>query len=76
MSSKLILSFLKISEKIANCLKAARQTKKVGLITQMESPTGLINLNSVCRQGVEKDHPFRWQAIIFGSDDFLASIGK
>ena len=68
--------YSKISEKIASCMKSSGRTEKIGLITQVENPIGLINLDDVCKQGMVDDLPFRWQAIIFGSDDFLASIGK
>jgi citrate lyase subunit beta-like protein len=51
------------------------RTEKIGLITQTESAISLLNLRDVCVYGTNTDRPFSLQAIIFGSEDFLASIG-
>ena len=51
-------------------------TKKLGLITQVESALSLLNLRAVCEQGISEDRPFRFEALVFGSDDFLVSIGR
>ena len=49
--------------------------KKLGLITQVESALSLLNLRAVCEHGTSTDRPFRFEALVFGSDDFLVSIG-
>lgn len=49
--------------------------KKLGLITQVESALSLLNLHAVCEHGTSTDGPFRFEALVFGSDDFLVSIG-
>ena len=49
--------------------------KKLGLITQVESAHSLLNLRAVCEHGTSTDRPFRFEALVFGSDDFLVSIG-
>ena len=49
--------------------------KKLGLITQVESALSLLNLCAVCEHGTSTDRPFRFEALVFGSDDFLVSIG-
>ncbi|KXJ27828.1 citramalyl-CoA lyase, mitochondrial [Exaiptasia diaphana] len=62
-----------ISEKIGSLMKP--KNEKIKLITQTESAVGLLNLRDVCIYGTDPGRPFTLQAIIFGSDDFLVSIG-
>lgn len=64
---------LKISEKIGGLMQ--QRNEKINLITQTESAIGLLNLRDVCIYGTDLERPFNLQAIIFGSDDFLVSIG-
>ena len=52
------------------------RTERLGLITQVESALSLLNLRAVCEYGTSKDSPLRLGALVFGSDDFLVSIGN
>ncbi|KAK3742988.1 hypothetical protein QZH41_015616 [Actinostola sp. cb2023] len=62
-----------ISDKIGDLMKS--RAEHIHLITQAESAISLLNLRDVCMYGTEAARPFSLQAIIFGSDDFLVSIG-
>jgi len=42
----------------------------------MESAMSLLNLRAICERGTAEDRAFRFEALIFGSDDFLVSIGR
>ena len=64
---------LKIDAKITNLMKP--RSAQLGLITQVESAVGLLNLRSICDYGKSQDRTFKFEALVFGSDDFLASIG-
>ena len=45
------------------------------LITQMESAISLLNLRAICERGRAEDKAFKFEALVFGSDDFPVSIG-
>ncbi|EDO47490.1 predicted protein [Nematostella vectensis] len=62
-----------VNDKIGRLMKEKKQ--KIGLITQAESAISLLNLREVCEYGTSEQRNFALQAIIFGSDDFLVSIG-
>lgn len=64
---------LKIEAKIANLMKS--RSAQLGLVSQVESAVGLLNLHSICEYGKSQDRKFKFEALVFGSDDFLASIG-
>ena len=49
---------------------------KIGLITQVESALGLLNLRDVLNRATDQASPLDLQAVMFGSDDFLVSIGE
>lgn len=63
-----------VSDKVSSISKS--RSERLGLITQVESALSLLNLRAVCEHGTSKDRPFRFEALVFGSDDFLVSIGK
>ena len=63
-----------LSDKVSSIMKPSAD-KKLGLITQVESALSLLNLRAVCEHGTSIDRPFRFEALVFGSDDFLVSIG-
>lgn len=48
----------------------------VKLIIIIESPIGLINLKEICQFGTRSAKHLRLVAVTFGSDDFLARLGK
>lgn len=55
-------------------LKRSRGSK-LGLITQVESAAGLLNLCAICEHGILESRMFKFEALVFGSDDFLVSLG-
>ncbi|XP_068679195.1 citramalyl-CoA lyase, mitochondrial-like isoform X4 [Montipora capricornis] len=63
----------KLDAKISNIAKA--RNGKLGLITQVESALGLLNLRAICEHGKSDSRMFKLEALVFGSDDFLVSIG-
>ncbi|CAH3108524.1 unnamed protein product [Pocillopora meandrina] len=63
-----------LSDKVSSIMKPSTDTK-LGLVTQVESALSLLNLHAVCEHGTSTDGPFRFEALVFGSDDFLVSIG-
>ena len=46
------------------------------LFLLIEDPLGLLNLRGICHHGVNNSSSVIVQAIVFGSDDYLASIGE
>ncbi|XP_067946484.1 citramalyl-CoA lyase, mitochondrial-like isoform X2 [Watersipora subatra] len=62
---------------LADELKRYEGARGMQLITQVESAQGLLNLNIICNFLSEKleDINANLAAVIFGSDDFCASIG-
>ncbi|XP_064383467.1 citramalyl-CoA lyase, mitochondrial-like [Halichondria panicea] len=50
-------------------------TTPVPLIVIIESPVGLLNLREVCQFGTQSARHLRLSALVFGSDDFLATLG-
>ena len=51
------------------------RSAQLGLITQVESAISLLNLQAICEHGKSEDKTFKFEALVFGSDDFLVSIG-
>ena len=51
------------------------RSAQLGLITQVESAVSLLNLRAICEHGISEDRSFKFEALVFGSDDFLVSIG-
>jgi len=51
------------------------KSKQVNVIGQTETPLGLMNLRDVMKEAVKDDKYLNFQAFVFGSDDYLASIG-
>lgn len=51
--------------------------EKMRLVIFVESAIGILNLESVCRRGLElsKSGPYKLDGVVFGSDDFCADIG-
>ena len=59
-------------------MKALGKRKiEINLITYVESAKGLLNLKEVVTHAIELSefHLFSLEGIVFGSDDFCASIG-
>ncbi len=50
-------------------------TAPIPLIVIIESPLGLLNLKDVCTFGTQSGRHFKLSALVFGSDDFLATLG-
>ena len=46
------------------------------LFLLIEDPMGLLNLRDICHHGVHNCSSITAQVIVFGSDDYLATIGK
>ena len=46
------------------------------VICQTETPMGMMNLRGIMEECVTPDKHLQFEAFVFGSDDFLASIGK
>lgn len=42
----------------------------------MESAISLLNLRAIRERGRAEDKAFKFEALVFGSDDFLVSIGR
>lgn len=42
----------------------------------VETPIGLLNLRSIMEAAIDDKLPFKAEAGVFGSDDFLASLGE
>ena len=66
--------YFQLTDKFSALVKS--KAHGIGLITQVESALGLLNLHDVCKHAFLQERPFSFEALIFGSDDFLASIGK
>jgi len=52
---------------------------KFNLIIFIESAIGMLNLPDICRRANEISEmgaPFTLEGIVFGSDDYLANIGR
>lgn len=62
-----------LSDKVSAIAKS--KGSQLGLITQMESAISLLNLRAICERGRAEDKTFKFEALVFGSDDFLVSIG-
>ncbi|XP_054163746.1 citramalyl-CoA lyase, mitochondrial-like [Oppia nitens] len=62
-------------EKLVKAL--GKRKTEINLITYVESAKGLLNLKDVVTHAIELSefHLFSLEAIVFGSDDFCASIG-
>ena len=63
-----------LSDKVSAIAKS--KGSQLGLITQMESAISLLNLRAICERGRAEDKAFKFEALVFGSDDFLVSIGR
>ncbi|XP_064413716.1 citramalyl-CoA lyase, mitochondrial isoform X4 [Latimeria chalumnae] len=59
-------------------LKGRKLTEPINLITFVETAVGLLNLKAVCEETLYQGEQvgFRLDGVVFGSDDFCASIGK
>ncbi len=62
-------------EKLVKAL--GKRKIEINLITYVESAKGLLNLKEVVTHAIELSefHLFNLDGIVFGSDDFCASIG-
>ena len=50
--------------------------RQVGLHIMIESPSSLIALQDICYYGIQSLKHLTLQVVVFGSDDFLATIGN
>ena len=71
---------MKLFEKIENAKYKSghRDGKRLGLITQVESGLGLLNLHAICKvdtEDVTESTAVEHVGLMFGGDDFAASIG-
>lgn len=58
--------------------KSGKPRPQLALVTQVESPIGLLNLRSICevdRSDSTSSQVFIHECVAFGGDDFAASIG-
>ena len=51
-------------------------SSRVALVLFIETAIGLLNMRSILEAASVSDLPFRHEAVTFGADDFLASIGR
>lgn len=65
------------AEKLGSALASRKDAKDVNLITYVESARGLLDLKEICKRAQELSEfsLFFHEAVVFGSDDFIASIG-
>ncbi|XP_064618421.1 citramalyl-CoA lyase, mitochondrial-like [Liolophura sinensis] len=65
------------TEKLCTALDDRALAEKLRLVIFVESAIGIINLEPVCRRGLElsKSGPYKLDGVVFGSDDFCADIG-
>ncbi|GBN86219.1 Citramalyl-CoA lyase, mitochondrial [Araneus ventricosus] len=65
-----------INEKLKLCSKQTG-AKKVNLVFFVESAKSLLDLRQICEKAVDlsKEGLFRFEGLVFGSDDFCADIG-
>lgn len=56
-------------------LTTMRSDAKFSLIGQCETPLGMMNLRSIMEEGTRPHANISMEAMVFGSDDYLASIG-
>lgn len=66
-----------IINKLKTTFKATENRQKLNLIFFIESAKSLLNMRDICRTAIElsKDSLFRFEGVVFGSDDFCADIG-
>lgn len=51
------------------------QDRIVKVIGQSETPRGMMNLREILETATSTESPLKFEAFVFGSDDYLASIG-
>lgn len=67
-----------IAERVVSILHDRNVTKHLNLIVYIESALAVLNFEAICRRAIELSDlgcPLTLDAVIFGSDDFCASIG-
>ena len=62
-----------LKSKVSNSKRDDAFTLKV--IGQTETPFGMMNLREILNECVTSHKSLQFEAFVFGSDDFLASIG-
>ena len=70
------LSFLQLDIALAFHRGEPNPFSPVKVIIIIESPIGLINLKEICQFGTGSAKHLRLVGLTFGSDDFLARLGK
>lgn len=67
-----------MAEKVGSILQERKITQNINLIIYIESALAVLNFEAICRRAVELSDlgiPLTLDAVVFGSDDFCASIG-
>lgn len=67
-----------IAEKVVSILRKRKLEKNINLIVYIESALAVLNFEAICRRAIELSDlgsPLTLDAVVFGSDDFVASIG-
>ncbi|GFY42338.1 citramalyl-CoA lyase, mitochondrial [Trichonephila inaurata madagascariensis] len=66
-----------INDKMKSHFKCTNDSKKLNLVFFVESAKSLLDLRQICEKaiGLAKSGPFRFEGLVFGSDDFCADIG-
>ena len=57
---------------------AREDNENLRLIIYVESAIGLMNIKEICQRGIELSEvaSFDLDGVVFGSDDYIADIGK
>ena len=50
--------------------------KMIKVVGQIETPCGMMNLRDVMEEASKQHNTLKFEAFVFGSDDYLASIGE
>ena len=48
----------------------------IKVVGQIETPCGMMNLRDVMEEASKQHNTLKFEAFVFGSDDYLASIGE
>ncbi|GFT37701.1 citramalyl-CoA lyase, mitochondrial [Nephila pilipes] len=66
-----------IHEKLKSHFKCTNNSKKLNLVFFVESAKSLLDLRQICEKAIDlsKTGAFRFEGLVFGSDDFCADIG-
>uniref|UniRef100_A0A7M6DRE8 HpcH/HpaI aldolase/citrate lyase domain-containing protein n=1 Tax=Clytia hemisphaerica TaxID=252671 RepID=A0A7M6DRE8_9CNID len=65
----------KFKSKVNDLMKNHTNQSPLKVICQTETPIGMMNLRGILEECLIPDKNLQFEAFVFGSDDFLASIG-